>query len=222
MHLLLPLLLAAPSSTPPTFSSEFSLRYNVTNLQYGFVATGRWTVDHIDSLGIRNLRERLDADLPLHPTTQIKEYGAVHRMVSIDSSLAPPSHACSSAIPPNVTQAAWFVVAGSNDVNALNESVAIWREHHASANLCVDFFVTRKSSSSAKDVLPFRIEYRGNCSSATVRSPSEVIAQLNAYSSFSFVDADPKLFRPPPGTPPCPPTNQQSRLISGSVLRGLF
>ena len=45
------LLAAAPSRTPPTFATEFGLDYTVTNKQYGFVAVGRWTVDHQNSSG---------------------------------------------------------------------------------------------------------------------------------------------------------------------------
>ena len=52
------LLADAISRTPPTFATEFGLDYTVSNHQYGFVAVGRWTVDHQNSSGSLNLRER--------------------------------------------------------------------------------------------------------------------------------------------------------------------
>ena len=70
------LLLAAISRTPPTFSTEFGLDYTVTNHQYGFVAVGRWTVDHQNSSGSLNLRERTDSyNKTLQPRAEVKDYG---------------------------------------------------------------------------------------------------------------------------------------------------
>ena len=70
------LLAAAPSRAPPTFATEFGLDYTVTNKQYGFVAVGRWTVDHQNSSGSLNLRERTDSyNKALQPRAEVKDYG---------------------------------------------------------------------------------------------------------------------------------------------------
>ena len=69
------LLAAAISRTPPTFATEFGLDYTVTNRQYGFVAVGRWTVDHQNSSGSLNLRERTDSyNKTLQPRAEVKDY----------------------------------------------------------------------------------------------------------------------------------------------------
>jgi len=46
---------------PPLFAEEFGLDYHITNAQFGFVVFGRWRVDHRNSTGGLNLRERQDA-----------------------------------------------------------------------------------------------------------------------------------------------------------------
>ena len=59
---------AAVATAPPAFATEFSLSYVVTNHAYGFMTVGVWRVDHKDSTGTLNLREREDThNTTLHP-----------------------------------------------------------------------------------------------------------------------------------------------------------
>ena len=51
---------AAAQTSPPAFATEFALDYRVQNYAYGFVTVGRWSVDHRNSSGALNLRERTD------------------------------------------------------------------------------------------------------------------------------------------------------------------
>ena len=76
--------LAVAASQPPTFAAEFALDYHVANLMYGFVAVGRWTVDHKNSTGHLNLRERTDSyNMSLEPRAEVNglviDYGAAQQ-----------------------------------------------------------------------------------------------------------------------------------------------
>ena len=120
------LLLAAISRTPPTFSTEFGLDYTVTNHQYGFVAVGRWTVDHQNSSGSLNLRERTDSyNKTLQPRAEVKDYGNhIHYAWHDDG-----SQPCVQS-PLNGTQPPWTIDPAALLIANASGGEAVWSARH--------------------------------------------------------------------------------------------
>ena len=126
------------SRAPPTFATEFGLDYTVTNLQYGFVAVGRWTVDHQNSSGSLNLRERTDSyNKTLQPRAEVKDYGNhVHYAWHDDGSQPCVQSPLNGTQPPWTIDPAALLIANRS---ATGEAVEVWRALYASISQCVDF-----------------------------------------------------------------------------------
>ena len=190
---------AATTATPPAFATEYALDYRVDNLQYGFVVYGRWTVDHQDSAGRLNLRERTDSyNASLQPRAEVKDFGHHKHYEWFDKTGYPP---CLQN-PLNGTQPAWVVDPSAKLITNAHQGpgVQVWRVLHASISQCVDFYVR-----AADPRLPFMLLYFGNCTSATARLPGEVLGQNNSYWNFSFHDIPDSRFKPSGPCPPSPP-----------------
>ena len=207
-------MLAAASQPPlPTFATEFALDYHVRNLQYGFIALGRWTVDHKNSTGGLNLRERTDSyNKTLQPRAEVKDYNIHADFRWFDAPSAPP---CVQE-PLNGTQPAWTIGSGAKLIDVPGVSGAeVWRVLHASIGECVDYYV-RGAWPGTRDSLPYQLLFFANCSSASGRTDGEVLAQNNSYSNFSLADNPASLFRPAAGQP-CPPVPASAQLPQGLV-----
>ena len=192
---------AGPS--PPQFATEYSLQYRVTNEQYGFVAIGEWMVDHENSKGDLNLRERTqNANATMHPTVVVKNYKR-HSFFNMDKTDYPASqgYACYGPIPASDTQPRWAVPAASVNVAKDGAAYERWRVYHASQGICVDFFVA--PAAGTKPRLPYQILYFGDCKSPASVGPNEVMAQNNSYSAFDFADQPDSLYTPPKAAKPC-------------------
>ena len=202
------LLAAAVSRAPPTFATEFGLDYTVTNLQYGFVAIGRWTVDHQNSSGSLNLRERTDSyNKTLQPRAEVKDYGNhVHYAWHDDGSQPCVQSPLNGTQPPWTIDPAALLIANRS---ATGEAVEVWRALYASISQCVDFFIRGSYPAGTLETLPYQLLYWGNCTSASAPAAGEVLAQNNSYTNFSVADQPASLFEPggpcPPAPPPPPP-----------------
>jgi len=208
--LFLALFARAHAATPPVFATEYSLNYIVTNEQYGFVAIGKWFVDHENSKGQLNLRERTHAgNATLHPTDVVKDYKA-HMFFNVDDTMYPSSqgHACFGSLPKNLTQPAWSLPATAVNVAKRGAGYERWRVFHASQRVCVDFFVAPAHGSVPR--LPFQLLYFGNCAGTTI-GPAEVLAQNNSYNGFAFEDQPSSLYTPPSTAAPCDGETKQQR-----------
>ena len=231
---------AAAPPTAPAFATEFALNFTVTNIQFGFRVVGRWSVDHMNSSGSLNLRERsLMANASLHPHLEIKDY-RLHQLWEQDPSL--PSGACVGPLDPSLTQPRWALPANASLLpEATVPGKAVWRVPHP-GEVCVDFTM---SSSSLGGILPEVIQcapsyptplptltnprrrYWGHCTSRTSRLPGEVLAELHEYGDFDFADLPPALFEPPEPHSACPHAGQgeMRSAVAGArwhqVLRGL-
>jgi hypothetical protein len=215
----LALLLAASSGLGhqqpplPTFATEFALDYKVANLQYGFVAIGRWTVDHQNSSGALNLRERTDAyNKTLQPRVEVKDFGNHVDYKEFDAPSAPP---CVQS-PLNGTQDAWKIDPSATLISVPGITGAeVWRVLHESIHMCVDFYVG--GTYPKRDSLPYQLLYIGNCTSATARTAGEVLAQNNSYTNFSLTDNPASLFKPDGACPPAPPVGPPPAAVHAPV-----
>ena len=180
------LLAAAISRTPPTFATEFGLDYTVTNKQYGFVAVGRWTVDHQNSSGSLNLRERTDSyNKTLQPRAEVKDYGNhIHYAWHDDG-----SQPCVQS-PLNGTQPPWTIDLAAlliTNRSATGEAVEVWRALYASISQCVDFiFVVRTRRARSRRCRT------SSCTGATARARARPrrarCSQNNSYTNLSVAD----------------------------------
>ncbi len=193
------------SSTPPlpTFATEFALDYRVSNYQYGFVTIGRWTVDHKDSTGSLNLRERTDSyNASLQPRAEIKDFGNHVDYKEFDKKGYPP---CMQG-PLNGTQKQWTIDPSAKLITVPGVSGAeVWRTFNPTIHVCVDFYI--RGAYPKRDSLPYQLLYQGNCTGAGSGAPvaGEILAQNNSYTNFSLTDNPPSLFKPTGACPPAPP-----------------
>jgi hypothetical protein len=196
-------LLTLGAAAPPKFATEFSLDYNISNLQFGFCVYGKWWMDHQNASGFLNLRERQDSyNITLHPQSTIKDYRQ-HILVNLDPSLPGDDHACVSPIPANVTQQAWGLPDDACQIKNVDEDEdkeeeeERWRVFHKEQSICVDFWITKGVR------LPRRIAYFGLCTSCIHVSPNEVLAENHLYRNFSFEDIPKKEMSIPADAAPC-------------------
>ena len=203
------LLVMAPSSAaPPAFAEEFSLEYTVSNLQYGFVVQGKWSVDHRNAT-TTNLRERTDTyNKTLQPRVEVKDF--LHGK-DWSFSDAPPAPRCACG-PTNGTQPRWALPADATILAPSSAPPATqrWRVFHADISVCVDFFIGVDTATGMLAQLPSTLLYLGNCTSGTVADPAaEVLAQNNSYYSFVLEPQSDALFQPQgtcDHTDPCVPS----------------
>jgi len=165
------------------------------------------SVDHLNSRGQLNLRERTDnkpCNASLHPQHAVKDY-RLHTFFDLDSSLPAPAHACTGSLDPSLTQPAWGVPPNATNVAPVGAALTRWRVLHAAQRVCVDFFVRRRGGGGAAGLerLPSAIQYFGNCTSAARVLRGEVLAQANVYADFDYSDQDASLYTPPPGATAC-------------------
>ena len=188
----------------------------MTNEQYGFVATGTWYVDHKNSKGDLNLRERTHAgNTTLHPTDVVKDYKK-HMFFNEDKTMYPKAqgYACTGKIPANLTQPAWVLPASAVNVAKNGATYDRWRVFHASQHICVDFFVAHSDTR-----LPFQLLYFGNCAGTTI-GPGEVMAQNNSYNEFDFKDQPASMYTPPSVAKPCGENQQEQQSEWLMTIRG--
>lgn len=190
---------------PPAFATEFALNYTVRNFQFGFVVRGTWSVDHQDSTGQLNLRERNDnANASLHPQTEVKDY-LLHRLWQKDPGI--PQGACVAPIAQDFTQARFVVPENASLLPASTvPGSSVWRVLHSAGSVCVDFTVKSPPDGDVSKLLPSVIEYFGQCTSPTKRQPGEVLGELHNYTDFAFADLPESLFLLPPMHSKCPTT----------------
>jgi len=186
----------APSPPPslPVFAEEFSLNFKINMIQYGEVLFGSWMMDHQNSSGAFNLRERHDfKNVTMHPTVQISDY-VHHRVIEYDSTLS--GGACVSPLGVNDTQIAWTLPEGATFVTKDVSMGERWRVYTIEIGMCVDYFL-RPASRPDGSVLPYLLQWFAGCDPTLLTTDPGTLTQQNDYSEFEFLDLETNLFAAP-------------------------
>ena len=118
------------------------------------MAVGRWTVDHQNSSGSLNLRERTDSyNKTLQPRAEVKDYGNhVHYAWHDDGSQPCVQSPLNGTQPPWTIDPAALLIANRS---ATGEAVEVWRALYASISQCVDFYIRGSYPAGTLETLPY-------------------------------------------------------------------